>query len=111
MTQKFDEIKKDLLIRKKELEEALKELANEGGPDTDVKDLGDQVSASTLESLRQSLENAEFQEYQGILKALKAIDNGTYGVCIDCGDAIPTQRLQVFPDASRCISCQEALER
>ena len=35
--------------------------------------------------------------------ALERIDNGTYGVCEVCGQPIPGARLEVRPDATRCV--------
>jgi RNA polymerase-binding transcription factor DksA len=35
--------------------------------------------------------------------ALERIDAGTYGVCEVCGSAIPEARLEVRPDATRCV--------
>ena len=32
------------------------------------------------------------------------------GVCADCGDRISAARLKAIPDATRCVSCQRALE-
>ncbi|MBD3918036.1 TraR/DksA C4-type zinc finger protein [Paenibacillus sp. PR3] len=34
--------------------------------------------------------------------ALVAIDNGTYGKCITCGQAIPIERLEALPDSLYC---------
>ena len=45
-----------------------------------------------------------------IVKALEMIDEGTYGNCIDCEQPISERRLLSFPNASRCISCQEKAE-
>lgn len=42
--------------------------------------------------------------------ALKRMDAGVYGDCMDCGVEIPIQRLQASPQALRCIACQEKLE-
>lgn len=42
--------------------------------------------------------------------ALKRIDSGVYGDCMDCGTAIPLARLHATPQALRCIACQEKLE-
>jgi DnaK suppressor protein len=39
--------------------------------------------------------------------ALARIDSQEYGVCVDCGDAISSSRLQAIPWALRCIGCQE----
>ncbi|MCB0873139.1 MAG: TraR/DksA C4-type zinc finger protein [Actinobacteria bacterium] len=53
--------------------------------------------------LRNQLERLE--------RAHEAIDAGTYGVCQDCGAAIPEGRLRARPDAARCVSCQSAADR
>lgn len=45
-----------------------------------------------------------------LMNALKRIANGTYGICIDCGEKISEKRLLSVPAADRCISCQERME-
>jgi len=46
-----------------------------------------------------------------IALALKKLEEGTYGRCEMCGEAIPPARLQALPFAIRCTRCQEAWER
>ena len=106
----LQEVKKRLLARKIELEEELLRLSREQVTDGQVQDPGDQVMASTLEDLNISLHNNERGAYAMILKALEMIDTGTYGICSDCGQAIAERRLQLYPNATRCLACQEALE-
>jgi DnaK suppressor protein len=36
---------------------------------------------------------------------------GQHDDCIDCGDAIPPERLSALPEADRCIDCQNGFER
>ena len=43
--------------------------------------------------------------------ALKRIDDGTFGVCLDCGCLISKTRLKVVPQARLCIKCQEKREK
>ena len=43
--------------------------------------------------------------------ALARIDNGTYGTCVDCGDQVSEARLEVHPQAARCVACQTREER
>ena len=43
-------------------------------------------------------------------EALTAFDEGTYGICLECGEPIAFRRLQIIPWASHCVSCQEALD-
>lgn len=102
--------RKSLLDRKLELEEVLADLSSEGGEDPQGQDLGDQALSSSMESLRQTLRETEHGEYRLILDALRAIDDGTYGICIDCENKISEKRLKYYPNALRCIACQEALE-
>ena len=40
--------------------------------------------------------------------ALARIDAGTYGACTRCGSAIPEERLELRPFASRCVACTSA---
>jgi DnaK suppressor protein len=57
----------------------------------------------------QELENAEVVDALGN-EALDQIKNNTYGVCADCGEAIPMARLEAYPFADRCIRCATAAE-
>jgi len=107
---KIEQVKKELLDRKRELEQELDKLAKEKFDDGEIQDPGDQVLSSTMELLKTSLQDAEFAEYQRIVLALKKTEDGTYGVCIDCGDDIATKRLKSYPNAARCLLCQEAFE-
>jgi DnaK suppressor protein len=43
--------------------------------------------------------------------ALRRLDEGTYGRCVDCGREIPDERLEAMPTASRCVEDQEQAER
>ena len=53
----------------------------------------------------------ERQEMGAILAALDRISAGEYGLCTDCGAPIGQARLNVVPEASHCIDCQEVAER
>ena len=46
-----------------------------------------------------------------VLAALKRLDDGLYGRCLDCGRLVPDGRLEARPEAARCVSCQSKLER
>src|SRR4029078_7277174 len=44
-------------------------------------------------------------------RALARIDNGTYGICENCGNPIGKARLQVFPRGTLCVTCKQREER
>ena len=54
---------------------------------------------SILESLETELADLE--------KALRKIDEGTYGICEACGKPIPAERLQAMPAARLCVQDQQ----
>jgi DnaK suppressor protein len=40
--------------------------------------------------------------------ALRRIQDGTYGICVECGGAVSPKRLAAIPAAALCIRCQDA---
>jgi len=48
---------------------------------------------------------------QDIQSALRSIEKGSYGICARCGKAIEPGRLEVKPDATLCLTCQQEIER
>ena len=43
--------------------------------------------------------------------ALRRMDDGVFGACIDCEEDISLKRLAAVPWAARCIPCQERTDR
>jgi DnaK suppressor protein len=46
-----------------------------------------------------------------VLAALARIDDGSYGRCVDCGNAVPEERLEARPATARCVPCQGKRDR
>jgi DnaK suppressor protein len=44
-------------------------------------------------------------------RALRRIDDGTYGTCTSCGRPIPKGRLKALPHATLCLECKQREER
>jgi len=84
--------------------------APEDGPSNpfDPADAGANLSetdrtAAVLHSARQQRGN--------VLAALTRMQDGSYGLCVDCGKPVPDGRLEARPDASRCVACQGKHDR
>ena len=43
--------------------------------------------------------------------ALDRLDDGQYGTCVECGEAIAEARLRAMPEVETCVTCQANLER
>jgi DnaK suppressor protein len=73
--------------------------------------LGETATATLNREIDYTLgENSE-QVLSEIDVALKRIEEGTYGICANCGREIPTERLEAYPWASLCIDCKRQAER
>ncbi len=112
----------DLQDARAQLEQMLRELdsatatleAEEAGQSEELSHF-DQHPADTATELSDAdrevaiIENATDQRLQ-VEAALKRIEDGTYGRCVDCGKEIPAARLEVRPEAARCVEDQEKHE-
>lgn len=69
------------------------------------------AQVATERELEFALGERETAELVAIASALARIEAGSFGLCTDCGAPIPAARLQVSPEAGRCIACQEKAEQ
>lgn len=68
--------------------------------------LGDMATDTYLRERDISLEEHEEQLLGEIDGALERISKGSFGVCLQCGQRIPDDRLEAIPWAGRCMKCQ-----
>ena len=57
------------------------------------------------------LTDQEEVELGAIDAALERLADGRYGLCEDCGEGIPLQRLELAPQVQHCVGCQSVRER
>ncbi|MBI5270971.1 MAG: TraR/DksA family transcriptional regulator [Burkholderiales bacterium] len=88
-----------------------KEDAPRSIPMSHVEDLGEQGEERTREAVRHAEQERDIDELRAIAAAQARLDNGSYGLCVDCGVDIPLPRLQAQPAAARCIDCQAEFEK
>jgi len=113
-------MKKDRVAQfRKKLEEKHRQLVEEvgknvlygKGPDDDsTKDLGDQAATSYNREFLFELGNGTQRLLKEVVSALQKLDEGNYGDCERCGEAIADKRLEALPFARYCIDCQRAVE-
>ena len=73
--------------------------------DTDDWAVADALAELDIAGVRHVL--GELNDVDAALARMRA---GSYGVCIDCGEAIAPARLLAYPTATRCIECQQTFE-
>ena len=88
---------------------------------TDISDLKDRPSDEMEEASLSAdmgftlrIRDREAKLMAKIAEALDRLENGTFGICEECGEEIPIKRLRARPVTALCIACkrvQEAEER
>jgi DnaK suppressor protein len=92
------------------------ELERLGGYRDDIKV---ERSADQLDEIQQASERAlavsnldrEYTQLRNARAALRRIEDGSFGTCLECEEDIHPKRLAAVPWTPFCIQCQEALDR
>lgn len=96
--------KKRLLNRKKELDERLQHIEHDLDKPMN-QDVEDRATEREDDEVMESMGNAGLVEIQAIEAALVRIEAGTFGECVECGDMITEERLDIMPTAVKCRKC------
>ena len=111
--------KNKLTFFKKLLTERIDELLNQAnetvsGMTSHKENLPDPSDRATLESDRNftlRIRDRERKLIGKIKEALERIEQGTYGICEECGEEISSERLKARPVTTLCIDCKKSQER
>jgi DnaK suppressor protein len=98
--------------RKALLDSARKTMEEESNFDTDdLPDEIDQASSEYAQSMVFKLRDREKFLLKKIDRALSRIEDGTFGLCERCEEAINIKRLEARPVTTLCIRCKEEQEK
>ena len=53
----------------------------------------------------QRLSDDDARTLLAIFEALRRLDRGQYGLCVNCGSPIDVERLSALPEAAQCVVC------
>jgi len=76
-----------------------------------VPDPGDESVQSMIQDLDQAEASRDLAELRTLDAARARLDEGSYGICSNCGQDIGFERLRANPGAERCIRCQTQFEK
>lgn len=114
----IEKIKKDLSIRKKQIEDELNDVAQKGKKDklkTKFPEYGNKTDENAREIDEYSTNLATKKILENILRdinnTLGRIAKGTYGICKYCRKEMEKKRLLARPVASACIECKTKLQK
>ncbi|MBW2095469.1 MAG: TraR/DksA family transcriptional regulator [Deltaproteobacteria bacterium] len=100
----FEQALQRLLDKQKEYQEHL-----EGESSMDESD---QALREISVSSNYSLIERKSRELKKIDRLIRQVVSDThFGICEECGDPIPPERLLIVPEATLCVACQRELEK
>ncbi|MEQ1621838.1 MAG: TraR/DksA family transcriptional regulator [Methylococcales bacterium] len=108
----YDQVRDQLIDMLEELDVRLSKITNEvKHPEEPVsQDFEEQASQVENDQVLDFLGNAARVEIEQIRHAIARIDNGEYGDCEVCGEAINPERLKAVPFTKMCIKCASAIK-
>jgi len=71
----------------------------------------DEIQYASERDLAMRNVDRESSLLRDVKAALRRIEDGSFGTCIECESAIRPKRLAAVPWALRCIQCQEVADR
>ncbi len=80
-------------------------------PADSVWDEADHIQASEQREMGLMSRERLVERIERLTAALKRVEDGTYGTCVECGKPIGQARLKAIPEAVTCVTCQETIER
>lgn len=101
-----DDIRKLLTAKRDELTDLLAQTLADGAPvELDQTQQGrlSRMVAMQQQAMAEETRRRRQREVQSIEAALRRVDEGEYGFCITCGDAIEPERLSLNPATPFCI--------
>ena len=76
-----------------------------------LPDPGDESVQSLIQDLDQAEASRDLAELRTLDAARTRLDEGSYGICSNCGQDVGFERLRANPGAERCIRCQTQFEK
>src|SRR2546421_11539590 len=105
---RLDERLREIAVRREELHR------NGDGMRDELADYDQHPADQGTETFEQELDETTLmileEEEIRVREARAALDKGRYGVCVDCGEEIPKERLEAIPESVRCVQDQRLYE-
>jgi DnaK suppressor protein len=73
-------------------------------------DLADKASSSYTKEFMFNKSDGDRQLLQEVVDALRRLDEGDFGKCMNCEEEVEQKRLEAVPWSPFCLSCQEEAE-
>ena len=90
---------------------AVEELPGAIGDNCPFADEVDEIQANENREIRFATRERLVERVNRLSAALDRLDDGGYGVCVECDERISPARLHAVPEVDTCVRCQDRIER
>lgn len=110
--QQVEKLRQQLLAMRLELEGRLQTATRDTRPVSLDQPIGRLTRTDAIQQQHMALGQQQRveQELQRVDAAVRRLDQGQYGFCLRCRDAIPYERLKIHPTTTLCYECQAEVE-
>jgi DnaK suppressor protein len=89
---------------------AVMELTGHVGESSAFADVVDQIQATASREVGLATREMLLTRVNRLSAALDRLNEGDYGVCVECAEPITPARLDALPEVQTCVRCQVSLE-
>lgn len=108
-TAQREELKALLLERRRNIQAQMQQNHENLAPPS--ADEGAVLQRNVAREVDQALTDLDATDLVRIDRALEAMQEDSYGVCGECGCAIPFERLKIEPQTQHCVACKSRWEK
>ena len=98
-------------LRQMDGAEVIEEFPGALGDNSPFADEVDEIQANERREIGFATRGLLVERVNRLAAALDRLNDGDYGVCVECGERIAAARLRVMPEVATCVRCQDRLER
>ena len=110
-SERYAVLKSMLEDRRREIQDKLRSLRQTLPAElAEVKDAEEQSVHDFVQDVELALMEMKSATLAKIDEAVRRLENGSYGVCTECGTELSEARLKALPFAAMCRPCQEREE-
>jgi DnaK suppressor protein len=109
--ERYEVLRRMLEDRRRDIQEKLRSLREALPAETaNVRDTEEQSLDDFVREVDFALMQMKSETLSRIDEAMRRLENGSYGQCVECLGDIPAARLRALPFAELCRDCQERHE-
>ena len=90
---------------------AVEELPGAIGDNSPFSDEVDEIQANASREISFATRERLVERVNRLSAALDRLNDGEYGVCVECAGRISPARLHAVPEVLTCVRCQDVIER